>query len=47
MRLILAKIIWSFDLELDPSSENWLEECKVFALWKKPGLAVRVKEVSR
>jgi len=47
MRLILAKIIWSFDLELDPSSANWLADCKVFSLWKKPALNVHVKEVPR
>jgi hypothetical protein len=47
MRLILAKMIWSFDLELDPRSENWMDECKIFTLWKKPELAVRVREVVR
>ena len=47
MRLILAKIIWSFDLELDPKSENWMKECKVMTLWQKPELAVHVKEVAR
>lgn len=47
MRLILAKMIWSFDLELDPKSENWMKECKVKTLWEKPELAVHVKEVVR
>lgn len=47
MRLILAKIIWSFDLELDPKSKNWIEECKVTLLWRKPELDVIVKEVKR
>ena len=47
MRLILAKMIWSFDLELDPKSENWEKECKVMTLWAKPELAVQVKEVMR
>lgn len=47
MRLILAKMIWSFDLELDPRSQDWSKECKVMLLWDKPELAVRVKEVVR
>lgn len=47
MRLILAKMIWSFDLELDAKSENWIKECKVMTLWDKPNLAVHVKEVGR
>jgi len=47
MRLILAKIIWSFDLELQPQSVNWMTECRVKTLWVKPELAVRVKEVVR
>jgi len=47
MRLIMAKMIWSFDLELDPKSSNWLEGCRVKTLWVKPELAVRVREVVR
>lgn len=47
MRLIIAKIIWSFDLELMPESNDWLKECKVMALWVKPEMAVRVTEVAR
>ena len=47
MRLILAKLVWSFDFELDPKSANWMDECNVMTLWVKPELAVRVKEVVR
>ncbi|KAF6220920.1 hypothetical protein HO133_002600 [Letharia lupina] len=47
MRLILAKIVWSFDLELQPGSRDWLRRCRVMRLWQKPELAVRVKEVER
>ncbi|KAK4555707.1 hypothetical protein LTR86_007460 [Recurvomyces mirabilis] len=45
MRLIMAKMIWSYDLTLDPRSTNWAKECKVMALWAKPELLVHVKEV--
>ncbi len=47
MRLIMAKMIWSFDLELDPRSANWMDECLVKTLWIKPELKVRVREVVR
>jgi len=47
MRLILAKMIWSFDLELDPKSDDWMKRCKVFGLWKKPALLVRVRKAIR
>lgn len=47
MRLILAKMIWSFDLELQPQSLNWNNECKTQLLWAKPPLIVKLKEVAR
>jgi len=47
MRLIVAKIVWTFDLELDPKSDDWMERCKVMTLWEKPELAVHAKEVVR
>ncbi|KAK0366314.1 hypothetical protein LTR59_001306 [Friedmanniomyces endolithicus] len=47
MRLIMAKMIWSFELELDPRSANWMDECLVKTLWIKPELKVRVREVVR
>ena len=43
----MAKIIWSFDFELDPQSKGWMSECKVQVLWDKPALMVHVKEVGR
>lgn len=47
MKLILAKMVWSFDLSLDAKSEDWMDRCKVSTLWKKPELAVHLKEVVR
>lgn len=43
----MAKMIWTFDMELDDRSDKWLENCKVFTLWQKPELLVRLKEVQR
>ncbi|KAI0180600.1 cytochrome P450 [Hypoxylon sp. FL1284] len=46
MRLILARVLWNFDLALDPVSDGWHEQ-RIFALWEKPPLRVwvRLREV--
>lgn len=45
MRLILAKMVWSFDFELFPGEEDWMERCKLLRLWVKPELRSRVRVV--
>ncbi|UPX09963.1 uncharacterized protein EKO05_0000639 [Ascochyta rabiei] len=47
MRLILAKLLYTFDLELVQPEREWMEEQRVFALWEKPPLAVRLTAVRR
>ncbi|KAF5974269.1 cytochrome P450 monooxygenase [Fusarium coicis] len=42
MRLILAKLIWKFDIDIDPRSKGWLEKNTAFLLWEKPDLWVRL-----
>ncbi|KPI39335.1 Isotrichodermin C-15 hydroxylase [Cyphellophora attinorum] len=44
MRLIMARLMWEFDLELDGKSEGWTEGMKVRVFWDKEGLWVRVRE---
>ncbi|KAF4539586.1 Benzoate 4-monooxygenase cytochrome p450 protein [Lasiodiplodia theobromae] len=45
MRLILAKLLWNFDMELaEPLSTGWAESQKTYILWDKPPLMVRLKE---
>lgn len=44
MRIILAKILFHFDLELMPESENWRDQ-EVYTLWQKPALNVRLVPV--
>ncbi len=41
MTLLMAKIIWTYDLELVNKEINWLQEGKVHVLWWKPKLFVR------
>ncbi|KAI0005259.1 cytochrome P450 [Xylariaceae sp. FL0662B] len=42
MKLILAKIMFTYDLEMvDSGIRDWNRECEVVLLWKKPDLWVR------
>lgn len=40
MRMILARIIWNFDLSIAPQSRNWIADNRVYFLWEKPPLEV-------
>jgi len=40
MRLVLARLIWNFDLELDAGSKTWMKDSEVYLLWQKPPLNV-------
>ncbi|CAI6029751.1 unnamed protein product [Clonostachys chloroleuca] len=41
MRLIFARLLWTYDIELMPESENWNDQ-KIFALWEKKELKVKL-----
>ena len=41
-RSILARVLWTFDLQLDEASQTWLQQ-KEYALWDKPPLWVKLK----
>jgi cytochrome P450 len=43
MRLILAKLLWNFDIGLHPDSKNWLQEHMAYTLWQKPNLNIYIK----
>lgn len=47
MRLILAKVLFNFDLELVDKTNDWMKNQKVFALWEKPSLMVTLRPVQR
>ncbi|KAF9876101.1 trichothecene c-15 hydroxylase [Colletotrichum karsti] len=40
MRLILARLIWNFDIRLSDDSRKWCDDSQVFVLWQKPDLNV-------
>lgn len=43
MRLMLVKLLTNVDIEgLSGDSETWMDQ-RIFALWEKPQLNVRVK----
>lgn len=43
MRLILCKMLWTFDLELLPGQEDWMSSQKTYVIWDKGPLWVRLK----
>ena len=45
MQLILAKLVFQFDLELAEESKLWLSEVKVFGFVQKPKLMVKLAAV--
>lgn len=47
MRLILARFIFNFDVELEPGMEKWLDGMKSYIVWEKPPLMVRLKPVGK
>lgn len=46
MRLILARLLWNFDLELMPESRGWRQQ-KIFTLWEKGAMNVKLTPVVR
>lgn len=44
INLLLAKMLWMYDMELVNEDLDWLEEGKVFVMWRKPELWVRFHE---
>lgn len=41
MRQILAKVLWNFDLELAPESDQWSKQ-RLYTLWEKGPLMVKL-----
>jgi len=46
MRLILAKVLYNFDLDLDAKTGQWMDQ-KVYGIWEKKPLWVKLKPVAR
>lgn len=46
MRLILAKLVFNFDMSLADDSRGWLTHQKAYTVWDKPPLNIHLKPVS-
>jgi hypothetical protein len=40
MRMILARLVWNFDLRLDEKCSNWDTESRGYFLWEKGPMEV-------
>lgn len=47
MRLVLARMVFEFDMELSERSKNWLKENEAYTIWKKSDLYLRLTPVKR
>ncbi|KAH8807512.1 cytochrome P450 [Xylogone sp. PMI_703] len=47
MRLILARLIWGFDMTISDESRGWLRDQEHYLLWQKPVLDVYLRPVER
>ena len=47
MRLILARALWAFDLQLCQESKGWIHGMKVYAFFEKPQLMVKLSPARR
>ncbi|KAJ5627621.1 hypothetical protein N7490_009849 [Penicillium lividum] len=45
IRLILANLLYNFDIEICEESENWIDQ-DVYTIWNKPALMVHLRERS-
>ena len=41
MRLILCRILWNFDLELQSDSQDWTDQ-PIFNFWQKKPMNIKV-----
>lgn len=46
MRLILARVVFNFDMKIADESRSWIDQ-KVYNLWKKGPLMVYLNPVKR
>jgi cytochrome P450 len=47
MRLLLAKLLWHFDFELEVSEEDWYGILRAFMVWEREPLRNRLRPVER
>ncbi|POR38324.1 Uncharacterized protein TPAR_01461 [Tolypocladium paradoxum] len=45
MRLVLARLVWGFDMRIGEASVGWLEGQRNYLMWEKPELRVHLRPV--
>lgn len=40
MRLILARVLWNFDMAIADDSKEWIKKQDIFLLWEKGPLNI-------
>lgn len=46
-RLVLCKLLWNFDLQLEGNHDNWVDDARFYILWELQPLKVRLTPVKR
>jgi hypothetical protein len=47
MRLLLAKMLWHFDFELEDPEEDWYGSLRAFMVWEREPLRIRLRPIER
>jgi hypothetical protein len=47
MRLILARVLWNFDMKICEESLDWMSKQRVYSLWEKGPLQVTLTPAAR
>lgn len=45
MRLISARILYKFDIELAPEAKDWIGRQGIYNFWDKPPLPIYLKPI--
>jgi hypothetical protein len=45
MRVLVVRLVWGFDMELEEVSKDWIKGQRVFLVYDKLSLWVRLKAV--
>jgi hypothetical protein len=45
MRIILSRLLFEFDVEVEVESRGWLDDARNFSLWTKQPLMVKLTPV--
>ncbi len=46
MKLIIARLLWQFDIELEEESKDWIDRVKACGFLIKPKLMVRLRDAN-